>query len=110
MAGTFDLRRSSDKQYYFLLRAPNVETILRSERYKAKASALNGIQSVRTNAPIDERYERKTSSAKQPYFVLKAANYEIIGTSEMYSSNAARDNGIASVKANAPGAQLVDNT
>ena len=42
------------------------------------------------------------------HFVLKAANNQVIGTSEMYSSAAALENGIASVKATALGAPLVD--
>ena len=35
---------------------------------------------------------------------------QVIGTSEAYSSDAARENGIASVKANAPDARLDDQT
>ena len=46
----------------------------------------------------------------QPFFVLKAANGKIIGQSEMYSSAAAMEKGIASVKANAPTASVVDLT
>src|SRR5262245_29925170 len=107
MAGRFLLRKSGD-QFLFSLLATNGEKILVSERYVAKASALNGIASVRANAPMDSRYERKSSKANQPYFVLKASNGEIIGTSEMYSSEAGRENGIASVKANAPAAEVVD--
>jgi uncharacterized protein len=107
MAGRFLLRKSGD-QFLFSLLAANGEKILTSERYVAKASASNGIQSVKTNAPVDARYERKSSKANQPYFVLKAGNGEIVGTSEMYTSEAARDNGIASVKANAPTAEVVD--
>lgn len=49
------------------------------------------------NAAREERYERRTSRADDPYFVLKAANGEIIGTSAMYSSAAARDEGIRAV-------------
>ena len=75
-----------------------------------KSSAENGIASVRTNSPHDERYERRTSSAKQPYFVLKASNGEIIGKSEMYSSNQAMENGINSVKENGPSASTDDRT
>lgn len=41
-------------------------------------------------------------------FVLKAANHQIIGQSEMYSSEAARDNGIDSVRRHAPEAKLVE--
>ncbi len=47
-------------------------------------------------------FERKAAKNGQPMFNLKAANNEVIGTSETYSSEAARDNGIASVKKNAP--------
>ncbi|MGA9250812.1 MAG: YegP family protein [Roseobacter sp.] len=43
-------------------------------------------------------------------FNLKASNGQVIGTSEVYSSKAARDNGIASVQKNAPEARLDDQT
>ena len=54
-----------------------------------------------TNAADRSRWSGM-SSASQPYFVLKAANGQVIGTSEMYSSEAARDSGIASVQSNSP--------
>ena len=110
MAAKYDLNESSDGQYYFNLKAGNGEIILTSERYKQKASATNGIESVRTNSPIDSRYERKSSTAGQPYFVLKAANGEPIGRSEMYSSTTAREGGITSVKTNGPTAPTDDTT
>ena len=110
MASKFVLKKSSDGQFRFVLKAGNGETILTSELYKARPSALNGIESVKKNAALDERYEKKTDKAGHPRFNLKAANHEIIGTSESYNSEAARDNGIASVKANAPVAVLEDET
>jgi len=110
MAGKFELRKSSNSQFYFSLKASNGEPILASETYQSKAGAENGIRSVKTNAPIDSRYERKTSGGGQPYFVLKAANGEPIGRSETYSSQAAMENGIDSVKRNAPNAAVEDLT
>ena len=110
MAAAYVLRKSSDDQFYFNLRAVNNEVILTSERYTRKAGAENGIESVRVNSPNDSQYDRKTSTKGEPYFVLKAANYEIIGRSEMYSSEAARETGIASVKANGPTAPIDDQT
>jgi uncharacterized protein YegP (UPF0339 family) len=111
MASKFELTTSANgRQYYFRLKAANGEPILASEMYESKGGAENGIQSVKTNAPIDARYERKTASNEQPYFVLKAANGEPIGKSETYSSNSAMEAGIASVKQNAPGAVLEDLT
>ena len=109
-AGSFELKRSADGQFMFNLKAANGEIILTSERYKRKAGAKNGIDSVRKNAGLDERYERRESTSGQPYFVLKAANGEIIGNSEMYSSESARETGIASVKSNAAEADVDDQT
>tara|TARA_R110002124_G_scaffold276480_2_gene447272 strand:- start:714 stop:902 length:189 start_codon:yes stop_codon:yes gene_type:complete len=44
------------------------------------------------------------------YFYLRAENSEIIATSEMYKTRAGAQNGIASVKKNAPIAATVDMT
>ena len=110
MAGKFVIKKSSDGQFRFNLKAGNGEIILTSELYKAKASALNGIESVKKNAPLDNRYERKVDKAGHPRFNLKAANGEIIGSSEGYNSEAARENGIQSVKTNAPTAAVDDET
>lgn len=109
MSGYYELKRSGD-QYMFNLRAGNHEVILTSERYTTKASAQDGIASVRQNSPIDERYQRKTATNGSPYFSLSAANGQSIGRSEMYSSAAARDAGIASVKTNGPSTVVKDNT
>lgn len=109
MSGYYDLKRSGD-QFMFNLKAANHEVILTSERYTTKANALDGIESVRKNSPTDARYERKTATNGAPYFTLTATNGQVIGRSEMYSSAAARDNGIASVKTNGPTSTLKDNT
>jgi uncharacterized protein len=110
MAGTFELKTTTAGKFLFNLKAGNHEVILTSQQYEAKPSAENGIDSVRRNAPIDERFERKTSKAGEPFFVLNAANGQTIGQSEMYSSTAAMEDGIASVKKNAPEAKLKDLT
>ena len=109
MPGTFVLKKTSDDQFMFNLKAGNGEVILTSERYKAKGSAITGIDSVRTNSPMDERYDKRTATSGDPYFVLKAANGEIIGTSETYSSNAAMEKGISSVKENGASASVDDH-
>jgi len=81
-----------------------------SEGYGDKAGCKNGIALVQKNAPDDARYERKTAANGKFYFVLKSANHQVIGTSQMYADDAGRDNGIASVKANAPNAETEDTT
>jgi len=100
---------TANSHYYFRLRATNGEIILSSQGYSSKQGATTGIASVKVNAPIDERYERKGRS--QDYtFNLKASNGEIIGRSETYLTSASRENGIAAVKRDAPGAPTEDIT
>ena len=106
MSGKFTLFTGKNGETYFNLKAGNGEIILRSEGYKDKASAHNGINSVRKNAPDAARYEKKTSTSGKFHFSLKAANHQVIGSSEMYDSERSCDAGIASVMANAPDARL----
>jgi uncharacterized protein YegP (UPF0339 family) len=110
MAAKFELRNSGSGQYMFNLKAPNGEVILTSELYKDKQSASSGILSVKTNSFEDARYERKTAKDGRSFFVMKAGNGQTIGTSEMYSSVTAMENGIQSVKKNAAVERTEDST
>lgn len=110
MAGWYELSKSSDGQFKFVLKAGNAETILTSELYKARKSADNGIASVQKNCTSDDRYEKKTASNGKEYFNLKATNGQVIGTSQMYASAATRDKGIASVKSNGTTKTVKDKT
>jgi uncharacterized protein YegP (UPF0339 family) len=51
VAGTSVVQKSSNGQYFFVLKAGNGERIAQSETYNSKAAALNGIESVKANAP-----------------------------------------------------------
>lgn len=106
MAGYYKLSRSKNETFFFVLQAENGQPVLRSQMYSAKQSALDGIESVRQNAGDDSRYERKQSSDGRPYFILKAANTQVIGTSQQYASNTTLEGGIASVKRLAAAASL----
>lgn len=46
-------------EYRFNLKAANGEVIARSEGYSSKAACVNGINSVKKNAPIAEIVEKK---------------------------------------------------
>lgn len=108
--GKFVITKRTNGEFQFNLKAGNGQTILSSEGYSTKSGCENGIDSVRKNSQEDSRFERKTSASGKPFFNLKATNGQIIGNSEMYESEASRDNGIASVKANAPEATIDDQT
>ena len=70
MPGCFELKSSSSRNPKFNLVAANHEIILTSERYEAKAAALAGIDSVRANGTALAAFEKRSSSADQPCFVL----------------------------------------
>jgi uncharacterized protein YegP (UPF0339 family) len=110
MNATFQIKRVSDGRYLFNLKSANDQVILTSQSYESKDGAQSGIESVRQNAPIDEHYEEKVGSNGHPYFVLVAANRQVIGRSQMYSSREAMRKGMASVKRNAQIAEIVDDS
>ena len=110
MSGRFVLRNSGEQFFFKLEASAEHEVLLTGERYAAKTRVLQRIEAVRANAPLDARYQRRQAATGQPYFVLRAANNEVLGTSEMYTSPAGRDAGIAAVKASAPLAVLEDET
>jgi uncharacterized protein YegP (UPF0339 family) len=110
MSAKFEISKSKNGTFMFNLKAANGEVILTSQMYEAKPSAKEGIESVRVNGAVDERYERKASTKGEPYFNLKATNGQVIGHSEMYSSSSSMEGGIASVKKNAPIATVSDLT
>ena len=106
--------------FKFDLKATNGQTILSSEIYSSRAAALNGVDSVRRNAPIANvenqteegfavlthpKFEMYADKAGEFRFRLKATNGQIIGTSEGYTAKAGCLNGIDSVKANAADAE-----
>lgn len=108
--GKFELYKDKGGEYRFRLKASNGQNILKSEGYTTKSSCENGIESVKKNAPDDNRYDRLQSKNGDPYFNLKAVNGQVIGTSETYSSTSAMETGISSVKNNAPTASVDDQT
>jgi len=110
MSAHYELKPAANNQFVFNLKATNGEIILSSETYTSKNAALEGIESVREHSAYDEQFERKQSSHYQPYFVLKAKNQEVIGKSEMYTSDGAMKKGIESVKKNGPVATTNDLT
>lgn len=100
----FRITKGEGDEYTFNLTAANGEKILSSERYTTHSGATRGVAAVKENASIDTRYERREARDGTLYFVLKAGNGEIVGTSETYGGRSARERGIESVQLNAPAA------
>ena len=108
MAGKFEVYVDKAGEHRFRLKAGNGETILSSEGYSQKDGCANGIESVRKNATNADMFEKITTDSGKYRFNLKAANHQVIGTSQSYDSESGRDNGIESVGRNAPDAKVVE--
>jgi uncharacterized protein YegP (UPF0339 family) len=108
--GKFVITTDKAGKQRFNLLASNGQVILSSQGYSSKAACDNGIESVRKNSQDDSMFDRKTAKDGSPYFSLKASNGQVIGDSQMYSSESAMENGIASVKTNAPKATVEDKS
>lgn len=108
--GKFEIKSSGSDKCMFNLKAGNGQVILTSQTYASMDGCKNGIESVKKNSQDDGQFERKTAKDGSPFFTLNATNGQVIGKSEMYRSTDAMENGIASVKKNAPGAEVVDNS
>lgn len=104
----------------FDLKATNGQVIATSEVYETKVACVNGIESVRKNAPVaafedqtaegfevatNPKFEMYQDKAGEYRFRLKARNGQIVAISEGYTTKAACENGIESVRKNAPEAQ-----
>lgn len=109
MTTWFELSKSSDGQFHFSLKS-DTGTLLKSEAYAAKASALNGIESVKKNSIEDGRYERKEAKNGKPMFNLKASNGQVIGTSPMFADTTASEAAIELVKQTAGAAETREIT
>lgn len=110
MAAKFEMKTAKGGKFSFNLKSGNGQVVLTSGTYDTKKNAEKGIASVKKNAASDKRFERKEAKNGELYFVLTASNGEVIGKSEMYKRKTGLENGIASVKKNAPDANVADLT
>jgi uncharacterized protein len=106
--GKFVISKRKNGEFQFNLKASNGQVILTSEGYASKTSCLNGVESVRKNSQDDSKFDRNTSKNGKHFFNLRSPNGQVIGSSEMYERGSSRNNGIASVRRNAPGAPVDD--
>lgn len=110
MAGKFVLKTAKNGEFFFSLIAGNGENVGKSETYKAKASAKNGIASVQKNAADMNKYVIKEGSNGKFYLSLKAGNGEIILTGQGYASESGAEKGREAIARAADGAEIIDET
>ncbi len=115
--------RKTNTGVKFDLKAGNGQVIATSEVYNSDAACKNGIESVKKNAPVaavenqtvegyatekNPKFEIYADKAGEFRFRLKATNGQVIAVSEGYTTLANCENGVESVKKNAPDAEIVE--
>ena len=108
LAGKFEIYKDKKGELRFRLKASNGGAILASEGYKSRVSCRNGIASVQKNGPNPDRYQGKIAKNGEHHFALKAANHQVIGTSQLYDSERGMTAGMKSVQKNASTTKVED--
>ena len=108
MTGKFELKKGKSGKFSFNLKSANGKVVLTSQTYKTKAAAKNGIKAVCNSCGKKSNFEQKVTKAGKPYFVLLAANKQVVGKSQSYASRESMLKGIASVAKNAPNSAIQD--
>lgn len=103
----FDIFSGADGRFYFNLHAANGEIVLSSQGYAAESSALSATFSVADNGTDAGRFDVREASNGEFYFVLKAANGHVIGTSEMYTTRYSAERSVDSIIALLPEVELL---
>ena len=84
----FHVFAGKDNRYYFSLYAKNGAVVLQSQGYSSEAAALNGTFAVAENGAASAQWRVLAAGNGGYYLNLVAANNEVIGTSEVYTSKA----------------------
>jgi len=106
---TINLRKSEAKEpFSFIFVNAEGKTVVKSENYAQKASAKNGIESVRKNCQDDARYELKESTNGKSFFNIKSTNGQIVGTSALFADEQERAAAIAELKADSADAEVTE--
>ena len=106
----FKLTCDAKGKYRFALIQGAKKVLADSEAYESKASAENGIESVRKNAVEEDHYQinPETSGGSGFYVSLKAGNHQVIAHSRSHVTEDAARKAIQAIMSIAPGAKLDD--
>lgn len=103
----FEVFTGSNSELYFRL-VDNGKTILTSEGYKQKDSALNGIESVKKNLRLPTGVEMKESTNGKHFFNIKSTNGQVVGTSALFDSVELRDKWLTDMKNDIPMMKVIE--
>lgn len=100
-AAGFETFRGDDGKYYFHFNDADGNAVLYSQAYSSAKARDAGVRAVIKSAGDESRY-RQLEEDGQPYFVLRAGNWQEIGRSRAFESVAQMTAAMALVRATAP--------
>jgi uncharacterized protein YegP (UPF0339 family) len=103
--GHFEIVKSDQGKFYFVLRSSNGKEILKGFYYSTEDKAREAVAKVKELAGDDANFDPR-SDGSQWYFFLKSSDGRAVAQSEHYTTEAAMKRGIESVKKTAPDAAV----
>ncbi len=106
----FEISMDENEDYFFKLKGAGGELMLQSEAYKTKQSCESGLKTLKSVATENENYERNKTKNNKFYFVLKAKNGKVLGTSANYATRSILESVLRSVLNNVATYTTTDTT
>jgi uncharacterized protein YegP (UPF0339 family) len=102
-----EFHRGETGQYRFNVHAKNGQIVLSSEQYTTEAAAVNGAVAVQTVGKDASAYSLQQNASKGWYFTVSADNGQIVGVSQQYTTKAAAQSAITSLKSFLPDVSIL---
>lgn len=106
--GTFTVTREKDGNYYVTLKSKTGLIILNSLKHISLSACKDGIETIRTCAIDNLKYDYKKTFDGKFYFSLKSVHGTILGNSKLYETAEHRNVGIETVRKTAPLAVVIN--
>jgi len=95
-----------DKKHYFRLMNTKGDIVMKSQGYSTKRTCMNGIESVRKNCQVAERFDSQTAKNGKNFFNIVARNGQVVATSSRWDVKRTCTSNMTSVKKGAPKAKV----
>ncbi|MFU5002039.1 YegP family protein [Pseudomonas paraeruginosa] len=95
MGSWYELKANTSGTFRFRLKSGDGSTLLESGLYDDRETVERAIGEFRRHCGQEERYQKLIHSGGKNYFVLRGAEKEVLVTSHLYDSEAARREAIS---------------
>lgn len=97
---------TKDKKFFFRLRNNKGDIVMKSQGYSTKRTCMNGIESVRKNSQVAERFDAKVARNGKNFFNIVARNGQVVATSSRWDVKRSCSSNMTSVRKGAVKAKV----